>query len=256
MGNYIDYSWLLRAYDKNTIVKAVVGEVAGNGYRVKVLGVNAYLPFTQVDPSEKVECGNEVDVCVIKIMPITSNVIVSAVVAANMTQNKDAENLEIGTVFNGKVTKIIKYGVFVSFGEFIGFVHYSELSYINDRKVVSQVVQMGQKIPVKVISINKDDKSGKYLIGLSYKQAIEDPWRSLSGKVGDVVEGVVYRIEDYGLFVNLNGVSVLVHKSELPLDRKAPKPKDFAKIGDVLMVRIIMVDMEQRNVAGSVTGAM
>ena len=83
MGNYIDYSWLLRAYDKNTIVKAVVGEVAGNGYRVKVLGVNAYLPFTQVDPSEKVECGNEVDVCVIKIMPITSNVIVSAVVAAN-----------------------------------------------------------------------------------------------------------------------------------------------------------------------------
>ena len=256
MGNYIDYSWLLRAYDKNTIVKAVVGEVAGNGYKVKVLGVNAYLPFTQVDPSEKVECGNEVDVCVIKIMPITSNVIVSAVVAANMNQNKDAENLEIGSVFNGKVTKIIKYGVFVSFGEFIGFVHYSELSYINNRKVVSQVVQMGQKIPVKVISINKDDKSGKYLIGLSYKQAIEDPWRSLSGKVGDVVEGVVYRIEDYGLFVNLNGVSVLVHKSELPLDRKAPKPKDFAKIGDVLMVRIIMVDMEQRNVAGSVTGAM
>ena len=167
MGNYIDYSWLLRAYDKNTIVKAVVGEVAGNGYRVKVLGVNAYLPFTQVDPSEKVECGNEVDVCVIKIMPITSNVIVSAVVAANMNQNKDAENLEIGSVFNGKVTKIIKYGVFVSFGEFIGFVHYSELSYINNRKVVSQVVQMGQKIPVKVISINKDDKNLRNKVGHS-----------------------------------------------------------------------------------------
>ena len=253
MDNYnkLDYSLLLRAYDKNTTVGATVGDVSGNGYKVKLLGFNAYLPFTQVAPNEKFEAGQEVEVCIIKIMPLTNKVIVSAVAAAAC---KNAGNLETGSVYNGKVTKIIKSGAFVSFGEFKGYIHNSELSYLSKKVNASDVLQVGQEIPVKVISIEKEEETNKILISLSYKQAIEDPWNSISVKVGEIIEGTVHNIRDFGLFLNYNEVNVFVHASELPLTPKSPKPRDFAQIGDTLKVKIVSADLENRKIAGSVNG--
>lgn len=247
----IDYAPLFRAYDKETIVKAIVGDISGKGHQVFVLGFPTFLPSTQVNPEDDVETGREVDVCVIKIMPETNNVIVSARVAAEKKAFQDAEKLEVGSIVTAKIKSLTKFGAFASIGKVDGLIHITELSYnrLNDP---SEVVEIGQEIPVKIINISEEDEKGRRKIELSHKQAIPDPWESLSVNVGDIVDCVVSRVMDFGLLVTLDGVNALVHRTELSWNGKSPEPKSIAKVGDSLKVKILSIDRDNKKIAASV----
>ena len=247
----MDYAPLFRAYEKETITKAVVGEVSGKGHQVFVFGFPAFLPSTQENPDESFATGQEVDVCIIKIMPETNNIVVSARVANEKKSSIDAEKLEVGSIVTAKIKNLTKFGAFASIGKVDGLIHVTELSYsrFNDP---SEVVTVGQEIPVKILSISEEDENGRRKVELSHKQALPDPWDSITISVGDVVDCVVSRIMDYGLFVTINGVDAMVHKSEFSWDQKNPDPRSFAKIGDFLKVRILSLDRENKKMAASV----
>ncbi|MBO5919679.1 MAG: S1 RNA-binding domain-containing protein [Bacteroidales bacterium] len=169
------------------------------------------------------------------------------------------EELKIGDVVTAKVKKIAKYGFHATFGEgLVGFVHNSELCHhINNFKEPGLLVKVGQTVKVKVLSIAWDEEKGKQLIGLSYKEACEDPWKSLQVKEGDIVVGTVYNVLDYGLFVLYKGLSIFVHRSALPLSDGggAVSPvKEFAKVGDILKVEIMQVGIEERKILGTFAG--
>ena len=104
MTDYTNINWdpFFSAYENDTVVKAIVGEVSGNGHQVFVMGVPAYLPKTQKVPDMELTTGGDVDVCIIKIMPETNNVVVSARVAAEKKAGDGAEKLEVGQVVTAR----------------------------------------------------------------------------------------------------------------------------------------------------------
>ena len=247
----LDYTQLFTAYDRQSIVKAVVGEVSGRGHQVFVLGFPAFLPVTQEVPGESAETGQEVEVCIIKMMPETNNIVVSARVAAEKKASDEAEKLEVGQVVTARIKSLTKYGAFASVGGADGLIHITELSY-NMISDPSEVVAVGQEIPVKILNISEPNEKGKRKIELSYKQVLPNPWESLSIKAGDLVDSTVDRITDFGLFFSVEGVQAMVHRSELSWIQKSPEPKDLYKVGDPIHAKILSIDIGMKKIAASV----
>lgn len=246
----VNYEPLFKAYDEQTIVKATVGELSGKGHQVFVFGIPAYLPMTQEAPGMDVAPGQVAEVCIIKLMPETNNVVVSARVAEEKKSSAAAEKLEVGAIMTARIKSLTQYGAFASIGGVDGLIHLKELSYqrVSDP---SLVVSVGQEVPVKILSISEKNNNGRRKIELSHKQALPDPWESLTIKVGDIVEGVVDRIVDYGLFFTIDGVPAMVHQSELSWSAHSD-PHSFAKVGDTIMAKIQSIDIAHKKIAASI----
>ena len=241
------------AYKNDTVVKAIVGEISGNGHQVFVMGIPAYLPKTQQVPGATVSPGDEVMVTIIKIMPETNNVVVSAKEAAKLLSQKKAQDLKVGDIVSVKVKSIIDYGVFVSISEGVdGMIPLKELSY-NKIHAAEEVVAVGDEFKARVEKLY--EKDGKLRIELSRKQALPDPWESLSFQVGDIVDGTVTNIVDYGAFLNVGPVTGMLHRSELTWSLKDPNPKEYLSVGDKLRIKIINLDKENKKMAVSLREA-
>lgn len=249
----VNYEPLFKAYDEQTIVKATIGDLSGKGHQMFVFGIPAYLPMTQEVPDMEFIPGHDADVCIIKLMPETNNVVVSARVAADKKTNAAAEKMEVGEIVNARIKSITKYGAFASVGNVDGLIHITELSY-NHISDPSMIVSIGQIIPVKIIGISEDSK-GKKKIELSYKQALPDPWDALTIKVGDIVEGVVDRIVDFGIFITVDGIPIMIHRTELSWTVHAPNPHSFAQIGDTIKAKIQSIDVPHKKISASVKDA-
>ncbi len=155
------------------------------------------------------------------------------------------EGLEEGQVYTGRVTSVADFGAFVNVNGADGLVHLSELSW---ERVThpSEVLEVGQEVKVKVISVDKDKKR----IGLSIRALQGDPWNEKVArfKVGQLVEGSVTRLTKFGAFARLDGdVEGLIHISELS-ENRINHPKESVKEGDVLTLRVIRIDEDQRRI--------
>lgn len=148
-------------------------------------------------------------------------------------------------VIEGVVKKITTYGMFVDVGGVDGLVHYSEISYKGPVNP-STLFKEGDKVPVKVLSYDKEKKH----LSLSIKEAMPDPWLELAESglaMGDVIKVVVNNIEPYGAFVDLgNDIEGFLHISEISWDKNIQNPKDFINEGDEINVEVIEIDTEKR----------
>lgn len=245
----LDYAPLLDAYDKQTISKAIVGEISGKGYKVYVFGFPAYLPYTQTITGEALYEGQEINVCIIKIMPETNNIVVSRKVAIEQQNNLDAEKLEIGSIVTARVKSIAKYGAFATVGGIDGLIHNSELSYtrITDP---SEVVSVGQEIQVKIVNITEDE-SGRKKIELSYKQAYPNPWASLTLVKGDVIEGKITNATNYGFFIKIaDDLKGLLHYNDLGWTKiEKETMKETLKVGDEVRVVVTEINKEKERIS-------
>lgn len=148
-------------------------------------------------------------------------------------------------IIEGVVKKITTYGMFVDVGGVDGLVHYSEISYKGPVNP-STLFKEGDKVPVKVLSYDKEKKH----LSLSIKEAMPDPWLELAESglaMGDVIKVVVNNIEPYGAFVDLgNDIEGFLHISEISWDKNIQNPKDFINEGDEIDVEVIEIDTEKR----------
>jgi small subunit ribosomal protein S1 len=155
------------------------------------------------------------------------------------------EGLEEGQVYTGRVTSVADFGAFVNVNGADGLVHLSELSW---ERVThpSEVLEVGQEVKVKVISVDKEKKR----IGLSIRALQGDPWNEKVAKfkVGQLIEGTITRLTKFGAFARLEGdVEGLIHISELS-ENRINHPKESVKEGDVLTLRVIRIDEDQRRI--------
>ena len=160
-----------------------------------------------------------------------------------------SQTFEAGQVIEGRVEALQGYGAFVSLGKQIsGLLHRSELMWF-DNPEVSDVVQVGDLITVKVVAVDARGFKGK--VKLSLREAQGDPWDEFSWyyKEGTVLSGVVDGLAGFGAFVRLGGsVKGLIHKSELGVS-KVNHPKDVLRVGQRIKVKILKIDLDRRQVA-------
>jgi small subunit ribosomal protein S1 len=155
------------------------------------------------------------------------------------------EELEVGETRTGRVTSLANFGAFVNINGADGLVHLSEISWEHINHP-SEALEVGQEVKVKIISLDKERKR----IGLSLRQLENDPWEShvSAYHVGQLVEGTITRLTKFGAFARIDdNLEGLIHVSELS-ERRVEHPKEVVHEDDVVTLRIIKIDMENRRI--------
>ncbi len=161
-------------------------------------------------------------------------------------------SLQIGQKVTGTVRSIAPFGVFIDLGGIDGLVHKSELSWnkVNNPEAGYKV---GESVEAEVIDINHE----RGRISLSIRKLQPDPWHSTVAdfKVGDVIDGTVTKLVNFGAFVRVrDGLEGLIHISELSHQRVA-HPGDVVREGQTLKLKIISLDSERHRLGLSLKQA-
>ncbi len=161
-------------------------------------------------------------------------------------------SLQVGQKVVGSVRSIAPFGVFIDLGGIDGLVHKSELSWnkVNNPEAGYKV---GDEVEAEVIDINHE----RGRISLSIRRLQPDPWHSTVAdfRVGDVIEGTVTKLVNFGAFVRVrDGLEGLIHISELSHQRVA-HPGDVVREGQTLKLKIISLDSERHRLGLSLKQA-
>ncbi|MDU5079979.1 bifunctional 4-hydroxy-3-methylbut-2-enyl diphosphate reductase/30S ribosomal protein S1 [Tissierella carlieri] len=246
--------------DKERVECKVLNSIKG-GLSVLVHGVSGFMPASQVSTNFVSDLGvYKGKTLVAKIIDFDKEkkrVILSRKeVEREELNNRRKElwaNLEVDQIVEGVVQRLTDFGAFVDLGGVDGLIHISDLSW-NRVKHPSNVVKEGQKVLVRVLSLDKE----KNRISLGLKQTIEEPWSAFSKNinVGDIVEGTVVNLLDFGAFVRVKeGVDGLLHVSQISKEH-INKPSDVLKVGEKINVKVIDINEEDRKISLSLKDAI
>ncbi len=161
-------------------------------------------------------------------------------------------SLQVGQKVTGNVRSIAPFGIFIDLGGIDGLVHKSELSW-NKVNNPESGYKVGEEVEAEVIDINHE----RGRISLSIRRLQPDPWESTVAdfKVGDVIDGTVTKLVNFGAFVRVReGLEGLIHISELSHQRVA-HPGDVVHEGQVLKLKIISLDSERHRLGLSLKQA-
>lgn len=188
--------------------------------------------------------GSVFSVRIIEVDPKQNRLILSE--RAAEVQNPNLINeLSIGQHIEGKVSNILKFGLFIDLGGFDGFVHISEVSWNRIKpEELYTMYKIGQKIEVVVIDIDQGSKR----VSLSIKQLQQNPWIALASKyyVGQILKGRITALADFGLFVELEkNFEGLLHISDIKLERDQ-KIADVYQDGQEIEIKILNIDTDKK----------
>lgn len=167
-------------------------------------------------------------------------------------RNATLTGLKVGDILEGTVTGIAPFGLFVNAQGLEGLVHLSEISW---DKVTNpgDFFKVEDKVKVQVIGLQDNGKRVAY----SIKRLQSDPWKDIvkKYKIGQVVEGEVKSLADYGAFVKIeDGLNGLIHISELS-NKLVKNPSQVVKVGEKIQVMIISISNEDRHLGLSLKRA-
>lgn len=242
------------AYNDKAVVTGTVTNVVKGGLIAVVNGVNVFIPSSQVSnrfiEDLSVFNGQELEFNIIEVDRVKRRFIGGrkALVEQEIAAKRAAlfETIQAGSRVNGTVSRLTDFGAFVDLGGVDGLIHISEMSWgrISNPK---EVLKEGQEVEVFVLDVDKE--KGK--ISLSLKDADKNPWKLAAEKyaVGSIVEGKVVRMVPFGAFVELEpGVDGLVHISQIA-NKHVVKPEDELKVGEIINVKVLEVNPEQKKIS-------
>ncbi len=193
------------------------------------------------NPAKVVSPGDTVEAIVSDVNPEARRISLSLKDTLPDPWESVAEKYAVGTRVSGKVRNLTDFGAFVEIEEGIdGLVHVSDMSWTRRIKHPSEVLKKGDDVEAMITSVDQDNRR----ISLSIKEFQPNDWQAFKDKhqAGEIIEGVVTRVADFGVFVQIEGlVEGLMHVSETPLER-GQKPQDHYKEGDPVRARILRIE--------------
>ncbi|HEX6121992.1 MAG TPA: S1 RNA-binding domain-containing protein [Ktedonobacterales bacterium] len=247
-------------YERGELLEAEVIDHNKGGLIVNLEGIRGFVPISQIlnlkreDSADNAETQTKLQAMVgrklqLKIIEINRNrnrLILSERLAVQEWRARRREELlnelQVGEVRQGVVSNLANFGAFVDLGGADGLVHISQLAWSRVNHP-SEVLKVGQKVEVQVLSVDKDKKK----IALSIKRAEVDPWTTVEQRytVSQLVNGTITKIAPFGAFARIeDGVEGLIHLSELPAGTQDPKA--VLREGEEVTVRILRIDPERR----------
>ncbi len=199
-------------------------------------------------PSEMVQPDDEIEVIVLNINKDKQEISLGMKQIQENPWDRVADRYPIGTTIKGTVRNLTNYGAFIEIEEGIdGLLHVSDMSWTRKISHPNEIVEKSQEIECRVLSVDQDRRR----IALGMKQMDDDPWATdIPGKYqpGQIISGPVTKITNFGVFVGLeNGLEGLLHISELA-DHKVEDPEEVVKVGEVIEVKVLRVDPEERKI--------
>ncbi|MEL7267526.1 MAG: 30S ribosomal protein S1, partial [Planctomycetota bacterium] len=250
-----DKTYLMQELEVGQIRKGVVKNIADFGAFVDLGGIDGLLHITDMaweriqKPTEMVSIDQEIEVKVLHIDREKQKI----ALGLKQKDRNPWENIEtkypVDTVHPGEVVNVMSYGAFVKLEPGIeGLVHISEMSWTKRISHPNELVQIGDKIDVKILGV---DPEGQQL-SLGMKQTQKNPWDDVLDRYPenqDVV-GRVRNLTNYGAFIELEeGIDGLLHVSDMSWTRKISHPSELLEKGQELSCRILSVDQQRRRIA-------
>lgn len=244
-----------KSYETGEVIKGKIMRRIKGGLVVDVLGIDAFLPGSQIDvrPVRDFDAllGKEMDFRVVKVNHPSENIVVShkVLVEEELADQRKAilAGLEKGQILEGTVKAISDFGVFIDLGGVDGLVHITDLSWgrINHP---SEVVKLDQTVNVVVLDFDQEKKR----ISLGMKQLQPHPWEKIEERypVGTKVSGKVVSLTDYGAFIEIEkGIEGLIHISEMSWTQHIKHPSQMVSMGQVVEAVILSLDVAGKKIS-------
>ena len=243
------------ALENDTIINGYVKSRTKGGLIVDIIGVEAFLPGSQIDIKPirdyDVYVGKTMEFKVVKINHEFKNVVVShKVLIEDDLESQKVEivsKLEKGQVLEGTVKNITDFGVFIDLGGVDGLLHITDISW-GRIEHPREVLSLDEKVNVVVLDF--DDEKKRIALGL--KQLTEHPWASLDTNlaIGSKVKGKIVTVADYGAFLEIiPGVEGLIHVSEMSWSQNLRNPQEFMKVSDEVEAVVLTLDRDERKMS-------
>ena len=246
---------LEEAFENKEVLKAKVAEVLAGGLSVVVDESRVFIPASLVSDTYEKDltkyADQEIEFVISEFNPKRRRIIGDRkqLLVAKKAEAQKAlfERIAVGDVVEGTVKNVTDFGAFIDLGGADGLLHISEMSWgrIESPK---KVFKVGDVVKAYIKDINGTK------IALSMKFDDENPWKDADVKyaVGNVVEGKVARMTDFGAFVELApGVDALLHVSQISKDH-VEKPSDVLAIGDVITAKVVDFNEEDKKISLSI----
>ncbi len=254
-----DNSWVILkdAFDNGIVIEGKVVSAIKGGVLLSYEGNTVFIPASQTgvarDGDLTALVGTTQKVKLLEFDTQKKRALGSIKVILN-EEKRAAEDaawatLEVGKHYMGTVKNLTNYGAFVDIGGVDGMVHNSELSW-KRIKHPSQVLSVGQEIDVFIKELDTE----KRRISLGYKTQEMDTWFQFTQKFneGDIVPAKIVSLMPFGAFAEVyEDVDGLIHISRISTER-INSPADVLKVGDVVDVKIVEIDDENRKLALSI----
>ncbi|MGN1415165.1 MAG: bifunctional 4-hydroxy-3-methylbut-2-enyl diphosphate reductase/30S ribosomal protein S1 [Anaerovoracaceae bacterium] len=252
---------IIEAFENKSIITVKVVKQVNGGVIAAYKEVSGFIPLSQLSDKyvENADefMGQELDVKITRVDQKRGRAVFShkTVLAEEKKKKLDEiwSSLHVDDIVEGTVMRFTDYGAFVDLGGIDGLLHISEISW-GKLKHPQEVLQIGDKVKVKILSMNEE--KGKISLGL--KQTQPEPWSVINEKyeVGQIVEGKVVQIKEYGAFVELEpGLDGLVHISEVA-NKRVTNIAEELEIGQAVAAKILEIDTERKRISLSIKQAL
>ena len=250
-----DREHLMAELEVGQIRKGIVKNIADFGAFVDLGGIDGLLHITDMSwerighPTEMVAIDQEIEVKILQIDREKQKIALGLKQKQNNPWTNIGDKYPVGSTVPGEVVNVMSYGAFVKLEPGIeGLVHISEMSWTRRINHPSEMVQIGDKIDVKILGV---DAQGQQL-SLGIKQTQSNPWDVVLDKYPENAEvtGKVRNLTNYGAFIELEeGIDGLLHVSDMSWTRKISHPSEVLTKGQVVKCRVLSVDQARRRIA-------
>jgi small subunit ribosomal protein S1 len=245
---------ILSGIREGQILNGVVKNITDYGAFIDLGGVDGLLHVTDISwkrvnhPSEALTIGQSVEVQVIRYNAENQRISLGMKQLESDPWQGITSRYTVGQRLSGKVTNIADYGAFIELETGIeGLVHVSEMSWTKKNVPPAKIVSIGQTVEVQVLEVDAE----KRRVSLGLKQCTANPWLAFAEthQVGQVVDGTISNVTEFGLFVGLPGeIDGMVHLSDVSwTDASEEALKSFKK-GDAIKVKVLDIDTTKERV--------
>jgi small subunit ribosomal protein S1 len=254
------------AHEENEAIDVKPTEANKGGLLLEVDGIKGFIPVSQLAPLHyprvngadanlilqklKKLVGVDLTVKIINLDKGNGKLILSERAAFRQQRESALGKIKIGTKVKGKISGVVKFGIFVAFDGLEGLVHISEIAW-GHVKDPSDFGKVGDAVDVQIIGIEGDK------ISLSMKRLVADPWADAAKtfKAGSTVTGEITRLAPFGAFMKLtDDINGLIHLSEIVHEdgKEVAEPGEVLTVGDKIEAKVIDVNLDEHRIGLSI----
>jgi small subunit ribosomal protein S1 len=235
------------------LVRGTVRSVMDFGAFIELLpGVDGLLhvidmSYTRVaKASDVAKPGDEIEAKILKIDPASKKISLGLKQLQEDPWSVAARTFHVGDRVSGTISRLADFGAFVELMPGVeGLIHLSELSWDKRVRKPGDLLKIGERVEAVILQVSPVERR----IGLGYKQALGDPWETVSEKypVGAVVEGPITNVTPFGAFAALgDGIEGMIHISDITAEKRLDHPREKLAKGQNVKAVVLEIDRERR----------
>jgi small subunit ribosomal protein S1 len=246
---------IISKLEKGQVLEGTVKNITSYGVFVDLGGVDGLIHITDLSwgrithPEEIVKLDEKINVVILDFDDQKKRIALGLKQLSSHPWEGLNTDLKVGDKVKGRVVVIADYGAFVEIQPGVeGLIHVSEMSWSQHLRSAQDFLKVGDEVDAMVLTLDRDERK----MSLGIKQLTPDPWKDILDKYpkGSKHNAKVRNFTNFGIFVELEeGIDGLIHISDLSWSKKIKHPSEFTKIGEVIDVVVLDVDVENRRLS-------